>query len=88
LKEGLEKAVQAGVRDLERITHLQASSVAAVEPAESGWHLQVELLEKQSIPRGMDILGLYHAWIDEKGNLLRFERRGTRRRGDVSAAEG
>jgi hypothetical protein len=87
VKEVLDKVIHAGVREIERVTHLRLSSVTAVEPTEAGWHLQVELLEKESIPRGMDILGLYDVWIDDKGNLLRFERRSTRRRGDVTGGE-
>jgi hypothetical protein len=83
VKLSVDQAAAAGVRHLERVTRLPVAVVAAAEPVESGWHLQVELVEKQSIPRGMDVLGLYDAWLDAEGNLQRFSRRSTRRRMDA-----
>lgn len=87
MRAHMEKVVISGSTALETLTHLRLASVAGVEPSESGWHLQVELVEKESIPHAMDILGLYDVWTDEGGGLLRFERRSTRRRSDVTGQD-
>lgn len=66
-----------------RITGLRPASVVGVESADGGWRLTVELIEKESIPRGMDILALYRATLDAEGEILDFERAGLRRRSDT-----
>jgi hypothetical protein len=78
-----EKVIRAGARHLEELTGLRLAAVVGFEPAENGWRLQAELVEKESIPHAMDVLGLYDCVLDPKGEVLRFERRGLRRRGDV-----
>ena len=82
--DDLTAVLQACASHMQSLTHLTFCNVVAVEPGEDAWHVQVEMLEKQSIPRGMDILGLYDVWLDREGAVLRFTRRGTRRRADVS----
>ncbi len=47
----------------------------------------MELIEKTSIPAAMDILGLYEALMDREGNLLSFDRKGLRHRGDKPKPE-
>ncbi len=75
--------VKVGQRQLGKLTGLRLANVVQVAPEESGWHLRLELVEKESIPHAMDILGLYDAWLDANGTLLRFARHSSRRRGDV-----
>jgi hypothetical protein len=84
MSSALEKVVRTGAEALCALTQLKLASVAGAEPTDTGWHLQVELVEKESIPRGMDIIGLYDVWTDPQGQLLRFERRSTRRRTDTT----
>jgi hypothetical protein len=81
----LEQVIRLGTSRMQEVTNLQFSTVVAVEPSDDGWHLQVELVEKESIPHGMDVLGLYDVWFDRNGSLVRFARQGVRRRADVSA---
>lgn len=85
MKLGMAEALSACTKRLQEVTGLPLATAVSAEPGETGWHLQVELVEKESIPRGMDILGLYDVWLDDEGTLLRFARRSTRRRVDVSA---
>lgn len=84
VKASLDQIMSSGVTRMQAMTKLACSSVVAMEPLDDGWHLQIEMVEKESIPRGMDVLGLYDAWLDPAGNLLRFARHGVRRRADVS----
>lgn len=74
---------QRGVAELSQITGLKLSTVMGLCSTESGWQLQAELVEKESIPQGMDILGYYEAQLDAHGNLRSFERTRLRRRGDT-----
>lgn len=84
MNASLDQVIRLGASRMQEMTNLQLSTVVAVEPLDDGWHMQIELVEKESIPHGMDVLGLYDAWFDSSGNLLRFARRSVRRRADVS----
>lgn len=79
----LETIVQRGLDGLVHITGLRASSVVGLESVDGGWLLTVELVEKESIPRALDILGLYKTRLDPQGEILGFERTGLRRREDT-----
>ena len=81
----LDQLIRQGTDHMHELTKLVFSTVVGVEPQEGGWHLQLEFIEKESIPHGMDVLGLYDVWLDTDGNLQRFARRNIRRRSDMSA---
>jgi hypothetical protein len=83
-KKGMPAIVKACQKQISDLTGLAFANVVEVAPHDSGWHLQVEMLEKESIPHGMDILGVYDVWLDEEGTVLRFARQSTRRRADVT----
>jgi len=53
-----------------------------------GWVLRQlpEVLERQAIPATMDILGVYAVRLDNEGNLLSFERKRLRKRGETGEA--
>ncbi len=72
-----------GAEQLSAITGLALSTVTGVAAAEAGWRVEVEMVEKQSIPSSMDILGRYEIYLDDAGNLVGFERKGLRKRGDT-----
>lgn len=82
----LEAIIQRGLDGLVRITGLRPSSVVGLESADGGWEMKVELVEKESIPRAMDILALYRIRLDAEGRILGFERTGLRHRGDTPEA--
>jgi len=65
------------------LTKLQPSGIKGVFKDEEGWHVTVEMIEKKSIPDGMDLLGLYEVTLDEEGNVLKFERGKLRKRMDT-----
>lgn len=69
------------------ITGLKLSSTIKTAKDEKGWHVFVELIEKHSIPDGMDILATYEVIVDEEGNILEFNRKGMRKRMDTFAAD-
>lgn len=84
----LESIARRGVEELTTVTGLARSSVIGLERDDGGWRLTVELVEKESIPRGMDVLGIYRARLDGDGHLEGFERVGLRRRGDTPETGG
>jgi len=47
------------------------------------WLLRLELVEKESIPDSMDILGVYEVELDHDGNVTEFARSGLRQRRDT-----
>lgn len=65
---------------LSKLTGLKPSSTVGATKDEKGWHISIEMVEKQSIPDQMDILATYEALLDEEGNLLNFERKTMRKR--------
>lgn len=71
--------------ELNKLTGLKVSSTVGATKDEKGWHIAVELVEKEAIPDQMDILALYEALLDEEGNLLSIERKGMRKRVDTSS---
>jgi hypothetical protein len=83
--------------ELKQLTGFEPESVisAKQEPASLGgkqggsneWLVVVEMLEKAGIPDRMDIIGVYSARLDTKGNLLSYERIGLRKRGDTAGQE-
>lgn len=81
--QGIAEMSGLVLRSLAELTNLKPSGVVAVRKEEQGWRLQVELVEKESIPPSMDILGVYDVWADDRGNVLGFERKRLRRRGDT-----
>lgn len=52
-----------------------------------GWTVAVQIVEKKSIPEGMDILGIYEICLDAKGNLLGYQRKALKKRGDTGVEE-
>jgi len=72
--------IEQARKELSKLTGLKASSTIGATKDEKGWHISIEMVEKQSIPDQMDILATYEVLFDEEGNLLNFERKGMRKR--------
>lgn len=79
--------IEQARKELGKSTGLRASSTVGVTKDDKGWHILVEMIEKQSIPDQMDILALYEVLLDEKGNFLGFERKGMRKRMETEARQ-
>ena len=73
---------------LGELTGLQVGSTVSVRKDESGWCVQIEVVEKKSMPDSQDILATYELLLDEEGNMLTFSRIGMRRRTDVAVSAG
>lgn len=72
---------------LAEVTGLKPVTVSAAFKDEQGWHVSLDMLEMRRIPDSTDVLGDYEVLLDEDGNLLRFERKRTRLRGEPMEEE-
>ena len=72
---------------LSDLTGLKPLTVTGVSKDEQGWHITLDMLEMSRIPNSTDVLGDYETLLDDNGDLLRFERKRTRLRGEIFANE-
>jgi len=79
--------VERARQQLSRVTGLEPSSTLGVSSGEGSWRISVEMIEKKSIPDGMDVLATYEATLDGEGNMLEFSRKKLRRRMDTDVGE-
>lgn len=66
--------------DISKMIGLAPSSVVKTTKIDGGWQIAIEMVEKRSIPDGMDLLATYEVKLDEQGNILEFNRKGMRKR--------
>lgn len=85
----IKEIIENVKRDIGNLTPLKLNTViGASKDEERGvWRVKVELLEKASIPDAMDILGTYEVQLTEGGEIIGFERKGLRKRGDTEKGE-
>lgn len=73
--------------ELKALTGLDISSTLEATKDGEGWLVSLEVVEKHSIPEGMDILATYDNRLDDEGNMLEFKRTRMRRRIDTVETE-
>lgn len=76
----IEDVILKTRKELNKLTGLEPATTLKIVKDEKGWHVLVEMVEKHSIPDGMDILATYEAILDDEGNLLEFNRGRMRKR--------
>jgi len=74
-------------RQLADVTGLRPVTVTRASKADEGWRIGVEMLEMTRIPSATDVLGSYEVVLSEDGNMLKFERKRTRLRGEAVEEE-
>jgi hypothetical protein len=67
-------AVARAKEHLHELTGAVAESVSGVAPSDDGWSVTLEVVELERMPRTTDILGTYLLDLDDRGELLRYER--------------
>ena len=80
---GMAQIVKNARSELNALTGLEVSSTIEVAKEDEEWRVVLEVIEKHSIPEGMDILASYETRLDGDGNMLEFRRTGMRRRIDT-----
>ena len=72
---------------LAEVTGLKPLTITGAFKDEQGWHITLDMLEMSRIPPATDVLGDYEVLLDDDGNMLRFERKQTRLRGEPMEKE-
>ena len=81
IKDIIEKAKKA----LADLTGFKTPRGIGAKKTGKEWIVRVEITEKSSIPEAMDVLGIYDVRLDDEGNVLGYERKGLKKRGDTEA---
>lgn len=80
MANGMMGLIDKAKNDISKLTGLDPSSVVKTTKIDGGWQIAIEMVEKRSIPDGMDLLATYEVQLDEQGNVLEFNRKGMRKR--------
>ena len=71
-------------QEIVSLTGFKSASVIGVKNEGQEWLVTVEIVEKESIPSGMDVLGTYEVRADENGDILNYKRTDLRKRIDTA----
>jgi Gas vesicle synthesis protein GvpO len=69
-----EKVAQKAVEHVVDLTGRDSEGVIGLERTDDGWKVGVEVVESRRIPDTSDILAVYEAELDNRGNLLSYRR--------------
>ena len=79
-KDILEKAK----KELADLTGFKSPSAIGFKKEGNELIATIEVIEKESIPDGMDVLGTYEVRVDESGKIIGYERTDLRKRVDTT----
>jgi len=77
------EVVKKAQEEFVRLGKTAANGVTSLTKTEEGWTVLLEALERKAIPDTMDVLGLYELHLDDGGNLVGFDRKKLRKRGET-----
>ncbi len=81
-----DEIVQKAQEQFNKLSKLPISSVTGLSKTDGEWVASLEAVERKAIPEAMDILGLFEIHLDSDGNLIRFERKKLRKRGETEGS--
>jgi hypothetical protein len=85
---GLSQLVSLAKTELQALTGFKPESVISIKKGDNeDWKLNIELLERTSIPDKMDILGNYEVTMNSNGAIVSYDRKSLRKRGDTGTEE-
>ncbi len=85
---GMSDLVQRARQQLQSLTGLELGTTVSARKDKDGWRVEVEVVEKKSIPDSQDVLAVYELTVDEDGSVQDFTRVGMRKRMDLLVADG
>lgn len=83
LKEIIEKAKE----DLEDLLDKEIVGVVSAQKAEEGWEVEMEVLERKSVPDSQNLLGTYALELNEEGEIEGYNRIAVRKKEDKIGEE-
>ena len=78
-----DEIIKKAQEDFARLSKISIDGVIGLSKTEEGWVVLLEALERRAIPDTMDVLGVYEVRLDSEGNLLGFDRKKLRKRGET-----
>lgn len=78
-----DEIIKKAQEDFARLSKIPVDGVTGLSKSDEGWVVSLEALERRAIPDTMDVLGLYEVRLDNEGNLLGFDRKKLRKRGET-----
>lgn len=78
-----DEIVKRARQEFTKMSETPLEGTIGLSKAEEGWVVLLEAVERKAIPDSMDVLGIYEVRLDDEGNLLGFERKRLRKRGDT-----
>ena len=76
--------VERAKRELADLTGFKSPSAVGFKKDGNDLTVTVEVIEKESIPDGMDVLGTYEVRVDDGGKIISYKRTDLRKRVDTS----
>jgi len=65
---------RGAAEQLAEITGVEADSISGLERSDSGWLVQVEVVEVHRIPDSTSVLASYQVVVDDNGELQSYHR--------------
>lgn len=78
MNELAEKASQ----QLAEVTGFTPVAVVGSYKDPEGWHVTVDVMEMARLPEATDLIGTYIVGLDENGDMVKFEKKRARLRGE------
>ena len=82
-----KELIESAKKQLAELTGFKEPAGVGLRKEKEGWVVTIEIVEKKSIPEGMDIIGTYDVRLDAKGDLLGYEKIAMRKKMDTEAFE-
>ena len=82
-----KEIIENAKKQLADLTDFKEPAGIGLKKEKEGWVVTIEIVEKKSIPEGMDILGTYEVRLDAKGNLLGYKKTAMRKKMDTASFE-
>jgi len=79
-----KELIDTAKKHLADLTGFSKPAGIGLKKEKNEWIATVEIIEKKSIPDGMDVLGTYEVHLDAQGSLLNYKRTDLRKRIDTA----
>lgn len=83
----LIELAQRAKHQLQALSPLKVSGVIGACKKPEGWCVTIELVEREVVPDGQNLLGVYEVVLDDKGEMISYVRKRVRRRVDLENLE-
>ena len=79
---GMMSLAERAKEQLAEVTGFSPAAAVGGFKDEEGWHITVDMLEMARLPESTDIIGTYAVTLDLEGNMVKFEKKQSRMRGE------